>query len=95
VREDVLAAAPTAISAALAGLGAREDSRPTLGAVRVPALVVVGEEDALTPAAEAEAIAAGIAGATLVRIPRAGHLANLEAPEAVSAALARFMERTR
>jgi pimeloyl-ACP methyl ester carboxylesterase len=94
VRADILAAAPPAVAAALAGLGAREDSRPTLGAVRVPALVVVGEEDLLTPPAEAEALARGIAGARLVRVPRAGHLANLEAPEAVNAALARFMERT-
>ncbi len=80
VREDVLAAPPAAIAAALGGLGAREDSRPTLEAIRVPALVVVGEEDVLTPPAEAETIAAGIRGARLVRVPRAGHLANLEAP---------------
>ena len=56
--------------------------------------MVVGEEDLLTPPAEAEALARGIAGARLVRVPRAGHLANLEAPEAVNAALARFMETT-
>jgi pimeloyl-ACP methyl ester carboxylesterase len=91
VRGDVLAAAPTAVAAALAGLGAREDSRPTLGVIRVPALVVVGEEDMLTPPAEAEALARGITGARLVRVPRAGHLANLEAPEAVNDALARFI----
>jgi pimeloyl-ACP methyl ester carboxylesterase len=91
VRADILAAAPLAIAAALDGLAAREDSRPTLEAIRVPALVVVGEEDVLTPPAEAEATASGIAGARLVRVPAAGHLANLEAPGPVSEAIAGFL----
>lgn len=95
VREGILGARPEAIAAALAGLGAREDSRPTLPAIRVPTLVVVGEEDALTPPAEAEAIAAAIGGARLVRVPGAGHLANLEAPAAVNGALATFLASLR
>jgi len=93
LRADTLAADPRAIARALEGLGARADSRPTLGTIRVPTLVVVGEEDVLTPPSEAEAMAQGIAGARLVRIPGAGHLANLEAPGAVNAALAAFLER--
>jgi pimeloyl-ACP methyl ester carboxylesterase len=92
LRADTLAADPRAIARALDGLGARADSRPTLGTIRVPTLVVVGEEDALTPPAEAEAMAEAIAGARLVRIPGAGHLSNLEAPGAVNAALAAFLE---
>jgi 3-oxoadipate enol-lactonase len=91
VREWILGARPEAIAAALAGLGAREDSRPALAAVRVPTLIVVGEEDALTPPAESEAMAAAIPGARLVRVPRAGHLANLEAPGVVSDAIAGFL----
>jgi pimeloyl-ACP methyl ester carboxylesterase len=91
VRGSILGARPEAIAAALAGLGAREDSRPTLGAIRVPTLVLVGEEDSLTPPAEAEAMTSAIAGARLVRLPGAGHLANLEAPGAVSAALEGFL----
>ena len=92
VREGILAARPGAIAAALAGLGAREDSRPTLGGIRVPTLVLVGEEDAIAPPAEAEAMAAAIADARVVRVPGAGHLANLEAPDAVDAALAAFLD---
>jgi pimeloyl-ACP methyl ester carboxylesterase len=91
VRGTILGARPEAIAAALAGLAAREDSRPTLPTIRVPTLVVVGEEDELTPPAEAETMAAAIPGASLVRVPGAGHLANLEAPGAVNAALARFL----
>jgi len=93
VRAAILAARPEGIAAALHGLAAREDSRATLATLRVPTLVLVGEEDELTPPAEAETLAAGITGARLVRVPRAGHLANLENPAAVDEALRTFLER--
>jgi pimeloyl-ACP methyl ester carboxylesterase len=91
VRERILAAPRQAIAGALHGLAAREDSRATLGAIRVPTLVLVGEEDVLTPPSEAEAMAAAIPNARLERIPHAGHLANLENPQAVNTALGRFL----
>ena len=93
VRERILAAPREAIAGAPHGLAAREDSRGALAAIRVPTLVVVGEEDVLTPPSEADALAAGIKDAQLVRIPQAGHLANLENPHAVNAALARFLAK--
>ncbi len=91
VEQRILAAPREAIAAALHGLAAREDSRATLGAIRVPTLVLVGEEDVLTPPSEAEAMAAAIPDARLERIPGAGHLANLENPQAVNAALGSFL----
>ncbi|MDT8329685.1 alpha/beta fold hydrolase [Roseomonas gilardii] len=63
----------------------RPDSRPGLGAIRVPALVAVGEADAMTPPALSEEIAAGIPGAALHRVPRSGHLPPLENPPVVNA----------
>ena len=70
----------------------RPDSRPVLPMIRVPTLVVVGEEDVLTPPAEAQEIASGIgAEARLVTIPRCGHLATLEAPEIVTRELVAFL----
>lgn len=67
---------------------ARPDSRPGLSAIAVPTLVLVGEEDAITPPAEALEIAQGIgAAARLVAIPGCGHLSTLESPEAVTAEL--------
>jgi 3-oxoadipate enol-lactonase len=93
LRERILAQRPEAVAAALHGLAAREDSRATLATIRVPTLVLVGEEDTVTPPEEAELIAKGIAGAQLVRVPRAGHLANLENPQAVDAALRSFLRR--
>ncbi|MCZ8150683.1 MAG: alpha/beta fold hydrolase [Roseomonas sp.] len=62
----------------------RPDSRPDLAAIAVPTLVGVGEEDALTPPHLAEEMAAGIPGARLARIPGAGHLPPMEAPDAVT-----------
>jgi 3-oxoadipate enol-lactonase len=91
LRERILATSPQGIAHALLGLAAREDSRPTLSAVRVPTLVLVGAEDTLTPPAEAEAIAAGIEGARLETIEAAGHLANLEHPDRVNAAFGAFL----
>lgn len=91
LRARILATSPQAIADALHGLAARADSRPTLAEVRVPTLVLVGAEDVLTPPAESEAMAAVVPGARLEVVPRAGHLANLERPDTVNAALAAFL----
>jgi pimeloyl-ACP methyl ester carboxylesterase len=55
--------------------------------------VVVGEEDTLTPPAESEKLAKAIKGAKLMRVPGAGHLANLESPDAFNPAIAEFFGR--
>jgi pimeloyl-ACP methyl ester carboxylesterase len=91
LREIILAVSPRGIADALAGLAARADSTPTLREIRVPTLVVVGAEDVLTPVAEAEALQREIAGSRLAVIPKAGHLANLENPEAFNEALLAFL----
>lgn len=80
------------IAAVQQGMAARPDSIPTLATITVPTLVVVGEEDTLTPRADAEAIAKGIAGAQLKSIPRAGHFAPFEQPEATADALLVFLD---
>jgi pimeloyl-ACP methyl ester carboxylesterase len=93
VKEWILAASPRGIANALYGLAARADSRDLLPKTAVPTLVLVGEEDVLTPPDEAKAMASAIPGARLEVIPRAGHLANLENPDAVNAALHAFLGR--
>jgi len=65
----------------------RPDSRPSLGAIRCPTLVLVGDGDELTPPDRAEEIARGIAGSRLVTVPECGHLSTLERPEPVTAAI--------
>jgi 3-oxoadipate enol-lactonase len=59
----------------------------------VPTLVVTGDEDELIPVDESRAIAAAVKGASLVVIPRAGHLSNLEQPDAFNNALNAFLTK--
>ncbi len=63
------------------------DLAARLGAIRLPTLVIVGEEDSGTPVAAARAIANAISGARLVILPGARHLSNIEAAPGFNAAL--------
>jgi len=65
----------------------RPDSRPLLGAIQCPTLVLVGDGDTPTPPMLSREIAAGIAGSHLVIVPDCGHLSTMERPELVNAAL--------
>ena len=65
----------------------RPDNRPLLASIRCPTLVLVGNEDALTPPDLAREVAASIHGAKLEIVPDCGHLSTLERPEAVNRAL--------
>ena len=76
----------------LIGMTDREDAVPLLPVIRCPTLVVVGELDQPTPPSEARVIATRIPGATLRIIPGAGHLTNLEQPEAFNDAVVQFLE---
>lgn len=93
LRRLITANGPDGIAGALRGMAARVDSGPDLPGIDVPVLVIVGEEDSLTPPAEAERLAAALPSATLRRIAGAGHLSNLEQPEAFNAALLEFLDR--
>ena len=81
---------PDTVVADLAALRDRPDQTATLPSIAVPTLVVVGELDILTPPSESQAISAAIPGARLVVVPGAGHLAPMERPRAVAAALGDF-----
>ena len=70
----------------------RSDSRPMLGSIRCPTLVLVGDGDELTPPELAAEIAAGIDGARLVTVPQCGHLSTLEQPQEVTRALLEWLQ---
>ena len=91
VRQMINAATPQGIAAASRGMALRADSTDLLTSISCPTLVVVGEEDGLTPPAVAREYAASIPGSQLVTIPDAGHLSNLEQPEAFLAAVRNFL----
>lgn len=71
----------------------RPDAAPLLGQIACPALVGVGERDLWSPPDQHVPIAEAIAGATMVVFAGAGHMAPMEAPEAVNAAMVEWMAR--
>ncbi|GAA6730783.1 alpha/beta fold hydrolase [Thermus sp. 93170] len=90
-RELILQATPEAVAESLKALAERPDSTPLLPGMRRPALVLVGEEDALTPVEEAKRLAKALPDARALILPEAGHLANLENPKAFRTALLGFL----
>ncbi|MFN8421914.1 MAG: alpha/beta fold hydrolase [Anaerolineae bacterium] len=86
--------ASTSVEGVVGALGAmrdRVDSTPTLATIAVPTLILHGAADTLMPPAEAEKLRDGIAGAELVMIEGAGHLLNMEQPDAFNDALLDFL----
>jgi pimeloyl-ACP methyl ester carboxylesterase len=95
VRRMMLGTDPKGAAAALRGRAQRPDYQDSLSRVQVPALVLVGDEDAFTPLDQAELIRNLIPGSELVVIRRAGHLPGLEQPETFNTALLAFLDRMR
>ncbi|GHO84630.1 alpha/beta fold hydrolase [Dictyobacter formicarum] len=91
VRQMITAANPLGIAAASRGMALRSDATDLLSTINCPTLVLVGEYDALTPPSEAREYAGQIAGARFGVIPHAGHLSNLEQPEAFQMVLQDFL----
>ncbi len=81
-----------AIAAALSAMRDRPDRTGELASLRSSTLILVGSNDLVTPPAESRAMARVIAGARVVELAGAGHLSNLEAPEAFVAALGEFLD---
>jgi 3-oxoadipate enol-lactonase len=82
---------PRGIAAAARGMAERPDMTAALTEICCPTLVIVGQKDVISPPAEMGAIARAIPGAKFIDIPAAGHMAPLENPIAVNAAIAEFI----
>jgi pimeloyl-ACP methyl ester carboxylesterase len=87
----IQSASVEAIAAALEAMMARPDSTPDLSRVNCPALIIVGAEDEITPETNARAMEKHIDRSRVVVLPDAGHLSNLESPDAFSRALSDFL----
>ena len=87
VREVMMSVSRELVIASLRAMAARPDSSSLLPSIAVPALIVVGEEDTVTPPGDAERMAAAIPNARLVKIAGAAHLANVEKAAEVNAAI--------
>lgn len=86
---------PRPLAEALRGMALRDDHTARLADIGVPVLCLAGDEDQVTPADKAAAMARALPDGRLLVIPGAGHLAPLEAPGLVNAALADHMAACR
>ncbi len=95
LKEIIRAQRPEAVAQASVAMAGRPDSTADLASIDVPTAVIVGEADAITTLAHARTMADGIAHASLAVLPDAGHIANLEAPEAFDRAIRSWLARLR
>ena len=79
------------VASAARGMALRGDSTDLLTSITCPTLIIVGEQDTLTPVAEARSLFERIPDAELALITGAGHLSNLEQPDAFTDAIAGFL----
>lgn len=93
IRASAMAVGPKAYVRQQNAILLRPDSRPDLGRISCPTLVLCGDTDALTPPELHHEMAAAIPGAEMVEVPACGHLAPLERPDAVNTALTDWLER--
>ena len=85
---------PKGAAAALQGMAIRQDQTTFLSRITVPTLILVGDEDAITPLPDAELLHREIRGSHLEIIAGAGHVLNLERPEEFNAAVINFLTET-
>jgi 3-oxoadipate enol-lactonase len=79
------------ITSALHALRDRPDARPWLASISVPAAVIVGEDDTLTPVTMAQTLVDGIPHSQFAVIESAGHLSNLEQPDSFNETVLEFV----
>ncbi len=91
IRQIIAAATTQGIAAASRGMALRDDATDLLAGITCPTLVIVGEQDVVTPPDIAREYVAQIPNAQLVVIPQAGHLSNMEQPEAFIEAIRGFL----
>lgn len=95
VRDVEAGATLDGIVGALTAMAERPSSVGDLAGIAVPALIIVGAEDPITPPADAQAMDAAIPDAHLATIANAAHMTTLEQPAEVSAAIAEWLVKER
>jgi len=80
------------ISRAVQGVIDRQGVYDQIDRITAPTLIIVGDQDVATPPDKSRRIHARIRNSTLVVIPGAGHTSTVEEPDAVNAALRRFLD---
>ncbi len=86
---------PVGVKGSLLAMLGRNDTTEYLSKIKIPAFVICGENDALTPPAVMKAMADKINGAEFMIIKNSGHMTPTENPEEVNNAIAKFFDRTK
>ncbi len=95
IRKMILRNSPLGICGALLAMAGRTDTTVTLPKIKVPTLILVGEQDTLTPPPLSKAMYETIPNSKIHIIPEAAHLSNLENPSRVQQAFQRFLGKPR
>ena len=93
VRDMMLKTKPEGAAGALLGMAERDDQTSLLSQISCPALILVGQEDQITPVKDSEKMHREIAGSRLVVIENAAHVSNLERTEQFNEELTRFLKQ--
>lgn len=93
IRNLILSTSPQAICGTLLAAAGRIDMTHLLPKIKVPTLIMVGENDSFTPLESSKIMHEGIANSELKVISRAGHVSNLENPDEFNDNLLKFMEK--
>lgn len=91
VRDMILGTSPHSLEQSLRAMRERDETCSKLSGISVPVLILVGEADQITPIEAAEYLHDNIEHAHLEIIPQAGHMSNMENPQAFNAALEKFL----
>lgn len=91
-RKIMAATPPKGVAAALCGMADRSDSFDVLRSLNKPALVIVGEHDAITPPSAARAMHAALPNGKIQIITEAGHMPPVETPDRFAFILKRFLD---
>jgi len=91
LKQMISSASPQGVAAALRGMAERADSRPLLDEIDVPALLICGRDDELSPPEEMRGMAESIATSRFTVIQDAGHMAPMEQSDEVNAVIAEFL----
>lgn len=92
LKQSICETSPQGIAAASLGMAERPDVTSELADIETPTLLIVGEDDGISPPAEMQSIADAMPDARLITITEAGHMSPLENPEPVNAAILEFLK---
>lgn len=93
IRRTILKNSPLGICGTLLALASRTDTSSALAQIKVPTLILVGDQDPITPPSAAETLQRGIAGSEMHVIPNAAHMSNLENTPTFNLHLQAFLKK--